>query len=444
MPSAGALLRRRAAAIGCAAVVAAAAAAAAAPAASGSSQSPEPGPRYAPNWAIFDDPPLAEARQRAGDAGKVTGPDSFAAQITIDGDASLIDGVFASRAPEFLAGGFAWTEGPLWVQEKGFLVFSDTIQNKMFSLTPGGSPAVDVLSDDSGGCDTKRVPGSSTPTPGCHDGQLEPGSNGIAFPVTGTDHTRLLVCQHGGRRVAEYNLHERKFISTVTETGHPPGRHHRQDGHRLNSPNDVVATPTAVFFTDPVYGVGLEKARPYDDPYIDEKSELGFEGVWEQQVSYAEGRDNPIGPPRLIDRYHRPNGIALTPDGTMLYTSQCCQGVLCEKGHVSWRAYKRRTGKRVPSFTGPPRHVINATFPHEPPGCADGFKLSSNGDFIVSSCPLGVCVVRLSDRAVARLRLNMVISNVAFSPGHAYLTGWKSVWRLPLTRGGAVSGADEL
>ena len=98
--------------------------------------------------------------------------------------------------------------------------------------------AVTLLKEHAGGC-AVGIDG------GCDTEQLEPGSNGMARVGE-----RIAVCQHGARRLAFLDLASMKEELIVE-------RHGRA---RLNGPNDVVATPDALYFTDPYYAL-LEKSR---------------------------------------------------------------------------------------------------------------------------------------------------------------------------------------
>ncbi len=76
----------------------------------------------------------------------------------------------------------------------------------------------------------------------------EPGSNGLAFDFKG----RLLICEHGDRRIRRLEADGSKTVLAD-----------RYDGHRLNSPNDLVCRSNGdIFFTDPPFGL----PRQFDDP----------------------------------------------------------------------------------------------------------------------------------------------------------------------------------
>ena len=69
----------------------------------------------------------------------------------------------------------------------------------------------------------------------------EPGSNGLAFDRA----RRLILCQHGDRRVARLEK-DGKFVDAGRQV----------QGKRLNSPNDLVFKSNGdLYFTDPPYGL---------------------------------------------------------------------------------------------------------------------------------------------------------------------------------------------
>ncbi len=84
---------------------------------------------------------------------------------------------------EKLADGYDWSEGPVWVQKGGYLLFSDVPMNTVFRWKEGEK--VSVFLKPSGY--TGTVPRGG-----------EPGSNGLNMDAQG----RLVLCQHGDRRVA--------------------------------------------------------------------------------------------------------------------------------------------------------------------------------------------------------------------------------------------------
>jgi gluconolactonase len=171
---------------------------------------------------------------------------------------------------EQVAGGFEFTEGPVWTRD-GALLFSSPNTNAIYRWTPAGQ--VTVFRPKSGytGVDVGRY--------------HQPGSNGLTFDPEG----RLTICQHGNRRVLRVNPHGDKTVLAD-----------RYEAKRLNSPNDLVyRSDGTLFFTDPPFGL--------PDPA---ESELGFAGVY----SVADGRVELV-----TDELEGPNGLALSPDERYLY-----------------------------------------------------------------------------------------------------------------------------
>ena len=173
-----------------------------------------------------------------------------------------------------LAEGFKFTEGPVWVHNGGYLLFSDPNSNTIYKYKPDGQ--LSVFRERSGyeGADIAEY------------GQ--PGSNGLTVDAQG----RLTINQHGNRRVVRL---ERDGTVTVLAD--------RYEGKRLNSPNDLVyRSDGALFFTDPPFGL----PKFYDDP----RKELSYSGVFCL-------RENKL---KLVSTDLKgPNGIAFSPDERYLY-----------------------------------------------------------------------------------------------------------------------------
>lgn len=182
---------------------------------------------------------------------------------------------------EVIGEGFAWCEGPVWVRNGGFLLFSDIPNNAIMRW------------NEKSGCTLYLKPAGYT---GESPRGGESGSNGLAIARNG----RLILCQHGDRRIARLDAlgdhPQPKYVTIADE----------YNGQRFNSPNDVVVHSTgALYFTDPPYG--LEKNM--DDP----TKELPFQGV------YRIAPDTKVT--LLTTELERPNGIAFSPDEKTLYVA---------------------------------------------------------------------------------------------------------------------------
>jgi gluconolactonase len=189
----------------------------------------------------------------------------------------------ADAMMEVIGEGLVWAEGPVWIRDGGFLLCSDTRTNTIWRWDAAN-----------GFREFLKPSGYTGETP--RGGEM--GSNGLALDREG----RLLLCQHGDRRVArlESKWDEPPRYTTVAD---------RYEGKRLNSPNDLaVHSSGAVYFTDPPYG--LERRN-------DASKELPFQGVY---------RIAPDGQVALMTKeLSAPNGIAFSPDEKTIYVGNTGQ-----------------------------------------------------------------------------------------------------------------------
>lgn len=196
-------------------------------------------------------------------------------------DPALDKLVPADTKMEIVGEGYTWSEGPVWVKQANFLLFSDIPNNRIMKW------------DAKNGVTEYLKPAGFTGEP-ARGG--ESGSNGLAIDQKG----RLVLCQHGDRRVAwldaPWDAPRPNFVTLAD----------RYDGKRFSSPNDaIVHSSGAVYFTDPPYG--LEKGM--DDP----TKELEYQGIY---------RIVPNGTVTLLSKeLERPNGIAFSPDEKTLYVA---------------------------------------------------------------------------------------------------------------------------
>ncbi|MBA1156509.1 SMP-30/gluconolactonase/LRE family protein [Microvirga mediterraneensis] len=170
---------------------------------------------------------------------------------------------------EKLAEGCRWSEGPAYFPAGRYVVWSDIPNDRMmrFDETSG---AVSVFRHPAG------------------------YSNGNTVDRQG----RLVTCEHGNRRVTRT---EHDGSITVLAS-------HYQ-GKRLNSPNDVVVkSDGSIWFTDPAYGI--------DSDYEGHKAESEIGACHVYRVDPETDDVRIVG-----DDFVRPNGIAFSPDETLLYVA---------------------------------------------------------------------------------------------------------------------------
>ncbi len=189
-----------------------------------------------------------------------------------------LDALLAKDAKiEILAKGLDWSEGPVWSTRDNCLYFSDVPQNVVYRWKEGQGVAPYLKPSGYTG---------TTPRGG------EPGSNGLTIDNDG----RLVLCQHGDRRVAR--LEKDGTFATLVD---------RFEGKRFNSPNDLCFDAKGnLFFTDPPYGlVGNLK---------DPTKELPHQGVYRRSAD---------GKVTLVTKEIKfPNGVALSPDERTLYVAE--------------------------------------------------------------------------------------------------------------------------
>jgi sugar lactone lactonase YvrE len=276
-----------------------------------------------------------------------------------------------SRSAELerAATGFQFTEGPAWDTTTDSLVFSDIKGNTIYRLKePDGLSVV------------RRPSGMS---------------NGLTF-----DHDqRLVTCEHAGRRLSLYSLHERTGpIVTLVD---------QYNGKRLNSPNDViVGSDKSIYFTDPIYGLVKELCTPEDQ-------ELPFQGVFRLS---QEGILT-----LLVDDFDGPNGLTLSPDERKLYINDT------ERQHI-----------RVFDFDDQGRLVNGRVFAELDEsmgaGVADGLKVDAMGN-VYCIGPAGLWVFDPDGNVIGLLKVPEIASNFTWGGTDGrmlYITATSSVYRIPI------------
>ncbi len=222
--------------------------------------------------------------------------------------------ISTSEPIQELADGFGGNqgpaEGPVWWQESGYLLFSDIHNNKRMKYTPG--EGVSLFQEP-----TNRA-------------------NGLTRDLQG----RLIACEHDSRRVTRQELDG--SITVIANSF---------QGRQLNRPNDVVVkSDGSIYFTD-----------PWTSPLPAEQWDLPFSGVY--RVTPDLGTLT-----LLIDDFVLPNGLAFSPDESVLYIN--------DSRHGNIRAFDVQPNGTLLKATD----RIFVDLRGDDPGVPDGMKVDGEGN----------------------------------------------------------------
>jgi gluconolactonase len=165
--------------------------------------------------------------------------------------------------------GNRWAEGPVWFGDLRCLIWSDIPNERMLRWD-----------EESGHVSLFRKPA--------------PNANGNTRDREG----RLITCEQGGRRVirTEWN-----GSMTVLADSYK--------SRRLNSPNDVVVkSDGSIWFTDPNYGIISD--------YVGRKQQQELGGCFVYRIDPNDGSVSVVA-----DDFSMPNGLAFSPDESLLYVA---------------------------------------------------------------------------------------------------------------------------
>lgn len=287
---------------------------------------------------------------------------------------------------ERVAHGLTWVEGPAWDRQHQRLLFTDIPNNVVYAWDPAAG--LKEFLKPSGYTGSAPFPSGA-----------EPGANGLAFDAQG----RLLLCQHGDRRIARLNQDGR--LETVVD---------RYQGKRLNSPNDVIVAPNGdLYFTDPPFGL----PKQFEDP----GRELGFNGV------YRLARNGSL---TLLTRdLSAPNGLALSPSGKTLYVSNA------DTARPVWMAYDVNADGSIASS-----RVLyhGAALVKQAAGVPDGMDIDREGN-LFAAAPGAVLVLAPDGTLLGRMDFGIAVSNTAWGEDGSvlYITASTAVYRVRLATKGA-------
>src|SRR5499427_3136576 len=278
-----------------------------------------------------------------------------------------LDKIIATSEPiQELASGFGGdlgpTEGPVWWKEGGYLLFSDIHNNRRMKYTPG--QGVSVFKEP-----TNRA-------------------NGLTRDLQG----RLLAAEHDSRRVTRQ---EADGSITVVANSF--------QGRRLNRPNDVVVrSDGCIYFTDP-WG-----------PAANEQWDLTHTGVY--RVTADLGTMT-----LLLDDLVFPNGIAFSPDESLLYVTDLRRGVIRAIDLLPNGLLAKQTDRVFADLRG------------SEPGAPDGMKVDKEGNVYCGGAG-GIWILDPQGKKLGRIVHGApATTNLAFGG-----EDWKTLFFTTRTQLGAV------
>lgn len=285
-------------------------------------------------------------------------------------------------ALERLCTGAIWSEGPVWMHEDDSVLWSDIPNNRMLRWQA------------SDGLSVWREAAEFT--------------NGHAREADGA----LLHCSHGLRAIVRT-----RFDAGLARQRDEIVVSHLQ-GKRLNSPNDVVVkSDGTIWFTDPPYGIVSDREGHQAE------SELGDCYVF---------RFDPATNALCVvsDFVEEPNGLAFSPDETVLYVSDTSAALRSDGGgHHHIVAFDVIEGKSL----GPPR-----VFAVIEPGLADGFRVDVHG-FIYTSSQDSVQVFHPDGTRIGRIAMPEKVGNLTFggpTRDQLFIAASTSLYRIRLNTAG--------
>ena len=273
-----------------------------------------------------------------------------------------------SEPIQMLADGFGGpqgpAEGPLWWQEGHYLLFSDIHNNRRMKYVPG--QGVSLVQEP-----TNRA-------------------NGLSRDL----HGRVIACEHDRRRVTRQE-HDGSTIVIANSF----------QGRRLNRPNDVVVkSDGCIYFTD-----------PWTSPLPAEQWYLPFSGVY--RVTPDLGTIT-----LLIHDFLLPNGLAFSPDESVLYINDS------RRGHI--RAFDLQPNGTLAKQTD----RIFVDLQGDEPGVPDGMNVDTAGNVYCGGAG-GLWIMDAHGKKLGRIAHGAAATtNLAFGG-----EDWKTLYFTSRNHLGAVS-----
>jgi gluconolactonase len=289
-----------------------------------------------------------------------------------------LSSIVESTQPALLATHPDWrTEGPLW-HPSGHLTFVDIGKSQLLRWEANGK--VTTLRVDTG------------------------EGNGCTFDRQGN----LVMCEGGDHRRISC-MYPHGVVRAVAD---------RWQGKRFNKPNDLVCRRSdgSIYFTDP------ELRLPKD------QRELGFSGVF---------RIAPDGEVHLAtDECEYPNGLAFSPDGSVLYVaiSRLDERCFQEEERKQVCNHRKIRAFDVARNGALSNNRVLCDMSSAELGVPDGMKVDAQGRLFCSGSG-GIWIISPEGQRLGVIRVPEVVRNLAFGGPDfrtLFITAGKSLYRLPL------------
>lgn len=280
---------------------------------------------------------------------------------------------------EKLHTGCRWSEGPAFFPAGRYLVWSDIPNDRMMRWD-----------ETNGSVSVFRQPAHN--------------SNGNTLDLQG----RLVTCEHGGRCVSRTEFDGTRKVLVD-----------RFQGKRLNSPNDVVVkSDGSIWFTDPSYGI--------DTDYEGDAAENEI-GSW--NVYRFDENTNELTV--VAGDFDKPNGLAFSPDESLLY--------IADTGatHGAGRPHHIRRFRVDPdgrSLSG------GEVFADCTAGLFDGFRIDTNGN-VWSSAFDGIHCFDPDGTLIGKVRVPEVVANLTFGGrkrNRLFICGTTSLYSIYINAAGCA------
>ncbi len=306
-------------------------------------------------------------------------------------DPALDEIISVDTKVEKLAGDFGFVEGPVWVRQGGYLLFSDIPANAINKWTSDGKVSVFLKPSGFTGSDPSDVGSQNN---NGHAVVTLIGSNGVTLDRQ----RRVVFCAHGDRAVVRIEKDGKRTVLAD-----------RFEGKRLNSPNDLVfKSDGALYFTDPTAGL-----RKRDE---DPKKELPFNGVY----LLKDG-----GLQVLEKTFATPNGIAFSPSEKYLYVNDTTRKLIMR--------YEVR-----PDDTIANGKVFIDMSADKAAGVPDGMKVDQKGN-VYCTGPGGFWIMSPEGKHLGTVKMPELPANLAWGDSDGktlYLTARTGLYRIRLNIAG--------